>query len=142
MDGTFFHTKCEYHILNLIVKAGMEVDPIQNLIGKYKDALRYVDSSIRKKQYFAELWYSLEPMKVKFLKYWREIPPSPSLVTVPVRHGKTRLARLRHIDTTRLVTVPIRHNTNKVRHSRHGVPYPCCASFYHFWVRHDTKKIK
>jgi hypothetical protein len=62
------------------------------------------------------LWYSLEPMKVKFLKYWREIPPSPSLVTVLVRHGKTRLARLRHIDTTRLVTVPIRHNTNKARH--------------------------
>jgi hypothetical protein len=25
------------------------------------------------------LWYSLEPMKAKFLKYWREIPPSPSL---------------------------------------------------------------
>jgi hypothetical protein len=32
MDGAFFHTKCAYHILNLIVKAGMEVDPIQNLI--------------------------------------------------------------------------------------------------------------
>jgi hypothetical protein len=25
------------------------------------------------------LSYWLEPMKVKFLKYWREIPPSPSL---------------------------------------------------------------
>jgi hypothetical protein len=60
MDGTFFHTKCACHILNLIVKAGMEVDPIKNLIGKYKDALRYVDSSIRKKnsilQSCAGLW--------------------------------------------------------------------------------------
>jgi hypothetical protein len=33
MDGAFFHTKCACHILNLIVKTGMEVDPIQNLIG-------------------------------------------------------------------------------------------------------------
>jgi hypothetical protein len=33
MDGAFFHIKCACHILNLIVKAGMEVDPIQNLIG-------------------------------------------------------------------------------------------------------------
>jgi hypothetical protein len=33
----------------------MEVDQIQNLIGKYKDALRYIDSSIRKRQFFAEL---------------------------------------------------------------------------------------
>jgi hypothetical protein len=33
MDGAFFHTKCACHILNLIVKAGMEVDPIRNLIG-------------------------------------------------------------------------------------------------------------
>jgi hypothetical protein len=49
MDGAFFHTKCAYHILNLIVKADMEVDPIYNLIGKYNDALRYVDLSIRKK---------------------------------------------------------------------------------------------
>jgi hypothetical protein len=49
MDGAFFHTKCACRILNLIVKADMEVDPIQNLIGKYKDVLRYVDSSIRKK---------------------------------------------------------------------------------------------
>jgi Domain of unknown function (DUF4413) len=51
----FFHSKCACHILNLIVKAGMEVDQIQNLIGKYKDALRYIDSSIRKRQFFAEL---------------------------------------------------------------------------------------
>jgi hypothetical protein len=33
MDGAFFHTKCACHILNLIMKTGMEVDPIQNLIG-------------------------------------------------------------------------------------------------------------
>jgi hypothetical protein len=33
MDAAFFHTKCACHILNLIVKAGMKVDPIQNLIG-------------------------------------------------------------------------------------------------------------
>jgi hypothetical protein len=33
LDGAFFHTTCACHILNLIVKAGMEVDPIQNLIG-------------------------------------------------------------------------------------------------------------
>jgi hypothetical protein len=36
-------------ILNLIVKASMEADPIQVLIEKYKDALKYVDPSIRKK---------------------------------------------------------------------------------------------
>jgi hypothetical protein len=33
MDGAFFHTKCACYILNLIVKAGMKVDSIQNLIG-------------------------------------------------------------------------------------------------------------
>jgi hypothetical protein len=33
----------------------MKADPVQELIGKYKDALKYVDSSIRKKkQVFAE----------------------------------------------------------------------------------------
>jgi hypothetical protein len=65
MDGVFFHTKCACHIVNLIVKSGMEVDPIQNLIGKYKDALRYADSSIRKKQYFAELCRSMGIQKTK-----------------------------------------------------------------------------
>jgi hypothetical protein len=35
MDGAFFHTKCACHILNLIMKAGMEVDQIQNLISKW-----------------------------------------------------------------------------------------------------------
>jgi hypothetical protein len=49
MNGIFFHSKFACHILNLIVKAGMEVDPVQELIGMYKDALKYVDSSIRKK---------------------------------------------------------------------------------------------
>jgi hypothetical protein len=33
----------------------MKVDPVQELIDKYKDALKYVDSSIRKKYFFAEL---------------------------------------------------------------------------------------
>jgi hypothetical protein len=96
------------------------------------------------------LWYSLEPMKVKFLKYWREIPPSPSLVTVPVRHGKTRLARLRHIDTTRLVTVPIRHNTNKsTTRLRYNTLDTACLIrgmppsiiFGHGTARHEKNKI-
>jgi hypothetical protein len=39
----FFHSKCAFHILNLIVKAGMEADPVQELIDKYKYALKYVD---------------------------------------------------------------------------------------------------
>jgi hypothetical protein len=59
MNGIFFHSKCVCHILNLIVKAGMEEDPVQELIGKYKDALKYVDSSIRKKQVFAELYRNM-----------------------------------------------------------------------------------
>jgi hypothetical protein len=33
------------------------------------------------------LWHSLEPMKAKFLKYWSEIPPSPSL-HVSLTQGK------------------------------------------------------
>jgi hypothetical protein len=80
------------------------------------------------------LWYSLEPMKVKFLKYWREISP---ITIVGHGSGKTRLARLRHIDTTRLVTVLIRHNTNKARHARHSVP-PSII-FGHSTARHENK---
>jgi hypothetical protein len=51
----FFHTKCACRILNLIVKAGIEVRQVEKLLEKYKDALRYVDSGMRKKQAFAEL---------------------------------------------------------------------------------------
>jgi hypothetical protein len=55
MNGVFFHTKCGCHILNLIVKTGIEVRQVEELLEKYKDALRYVDSDMRKKQAFAEL---------------------------------------------------------------------------------------
>ena len=55
LDGAFFHTKCACHILNLIVKAEIDVDITEILLDKFKNALRFVDSSIRKKQLFAEL---------------------------------------------------------------------------------------
>jgi hypothetical protein len=45
----FFHTKCVCHILNLIVKAGIELWQVEELLEEYKDALRYVDSDMRKK---------------------------------------------------------------------------------------------
>jgi hypothetical protein len=48
MNGIFFHSKCACHILNLIVKIGMEVDPVQELIGKYKDALSMSIRALKK----------------------------------------------------------------------------------------------
>jgi hypothetical protein len=49
------------------------------------------------------------------------------------RHGWSRF----RLDTTR-----IKHGTIKAWHARHGVPYPCRVSFYHFLARHEKIIIK
>lgn len=65
-DGAFFHTKCAYHILNLIVHAGLAPKPAADLIGKYKEAIKFIDSSVKHKQSFAEIctWMNVLVVKI------------------------------------------------------------------------------
>jgi hypothetical protein len=90
MDGAFFHTKCACHILNLIVKAGMEVDPIQNLIGTTRLRHGMPDTAC----------------------LIRDVPPSIIFGYGTAQHEKNKIIK----DTARKHGVPehdtVRHDTN------------------------------
>lgn len=55
LNGAFFYTKYAYHILNLIVRAGLGVEPIDKFFDKYKEALRFIDWSVKKNSYFGDV---------------------------------------------------------------------------------------
>jgi hypothetical protein len=45
INGAMFHQKCDCHILNLIVKAGLKIEAVKLLIIKFKDALNHIVSN-------------------------------------------------------------------------------------------------
>jgi hypothetical protein len=49
MDGKIFHQKCACHILHLIVKAGIKIPGVDQLIMKFKNNIDHIYSNnIRK----------------------------------------------------------------------------------------------
>jgi hypothetical protein len=64
MDGAFFHTKYACHILNLIVKAGMEVDPIQNLIGTTRQTRHALSMPCLILSFLDTIWHDTKKNKI------------------------------------------------------------------------------
>jgi hypothetical protein len=50
MDGKIFHQKCAYHILHLIINAGIKIPGVDQLIMKFKDSLHHIYSNNIRKQ--------------------------------------------------------------------------------------------
>ncbi|XP_077237236.1 zinc finger BED domain-containing protein RICESLEEPER 2-like [Tasmannia lanceolata] len=53
LEGKFFHVRCCAHILNLVVKSGLEV--INNVIHKVRESVKYVKASQSRQQIFQKL---------------------------------------------------------------------------------------
>ncbi|XP_074337102.1 zinc finger BED domain-containing protein RICESLEEPER 2-like [Apium graveolens] len=57
IDGKLFHARCCAHILNLCVKDGL--DPIDEIVGKVRDGVKYVAASEGRRIKFAEISLAL-----------------------------------------------------------------------------------
>ncbi|XP_074373019.1 zinc finger BED domain-containing protein RICESLEEPER 2-like [Apium graveolens] len=63
IDGKLFHARCCAHILNLCAKDGL--DPIDEIVGKFRDGVKYVAVSEGRRIKFAEISLALG-IKYKF----------------------------------------------------------------------------